>query len=118
MAAWMSSGVISSASAAMAAASSSAEVQHFFVHRLGLRHAGEGFDQILLQIAELQGFFRDFAQRHHRVLVIVTVDGQLLAAADIAGALGGQQHQLKPVGNFENAIFNGDAGHHSLQANF
>ena len=60
---------------------------------------------------------RDLAQRDDRVLVVVAIDRQLLAAADVAGALRGQQDELEAVGDLLDAIFDGDARHAlSLQA--
>ena len=61
-----------------------------------------------LQLDRLLG---DLAQRHDRVLVVVAIDGQFLAAAEVAGALGGQQDQLEAVGDLLDAIFDGDARH-------
>ena len=53
----------------------------------------------------------DLAQRHHRVLVVVAVDGDLRALRDQPGAVAGQQHQLEAVVDLVDAIFNGYAGH-------
>ena len=60
---------------------------------------------------QLDRLIGDFAQRDDRVLVVVAVDGQFLAAADVARALGGQQNKLEAVRNFLDAIFDGDARH-------
>ena len=67
--------------------------------------------EVLLDAAEVDGFVGDLAQRDHRVLVVVAVDGQLLAAAQVARALGGEQNQLEAVGNLLDAVFDGDARH-------
>ena len=68
-------------------------------------------DQVLLDAAEVDRLVGDLAQRDHRVLVVVAVDGQFLAAAQVARALGGEQNQLEAVGNLLDAIFDGDARH-------
>ncbi len=67
--------------------------------------------QVLLEPVELDRLLGDFAQGDDGVLVVVAIDRQLLAAADVAGALGGQQNQLEAVGDLFDAIFDGDARH-------
>ncbi len=63
------------------------------------------------------GLLGDLAQRDDRVLVVVAVERQFLAAAEVARALGGQQHQLEAVRDLLDAVFDGDARHAlSLQA--
>src|SRR3546814_6768080 len=47
----------------------------------------------------------------YRVFVPVTIDRQFRTARNLTSALTGQKHQIKPVGNLVNAIFNGDARH-------
>ena len=49
--------------------------------------------------------------RHHRVLVIVAIDGERRPGRHVAGALGGQHDQLEAVGYLENAILDGYARH-------
>ena len=53
----------------------------------------------------------NFTQSHNRILVIVAVDGQFLAAAQVARPLGGEQHEFEPVGNLLDTIFDGYARH-------
>jgi hypothetical protein len=60
------------------------------------------------------GFVGDLAQRHDRVLVVVAVDGQRAAGGDFARTMGGQHHQVEPVRNLVNAIFDRHAGHGHL----
>ncbi len=62
-------------------------------------------------LRQLDRLLGDFAQRDDRVLVVVAVERQFLAAAEVARALGGEQHQLEAVGNLLDAIFDGDARH-------
>ncbi len=65
----------------------------------GSGDAAQRFHQVLLQIRQRDGLIGDLAQCHHRVLVVVAVDGQLLATADVAGALRCQQDQFEAVGH-------------------
>ncbi len=53
----------------------------------------------------------DLAQRHDRVLVVVALERQLGARRHVARALRREQHELEPVGDFDDAIFDGDARH-------
>src|SRR6185437_6451538 len=57
------------------------------------------------------GLVGDLAQRHHRVLVVVALQGDLRPGGDIARTLGREQHQLEAVGDLEDAIFDGYASH-------
>jgi hypothetical protein len=68
-------------------------------------------DQVLLEIVGRQRLVGDFAQRHDRVLVIVTGNGDRRALADLTGAMAGQKHQFEAVVDLVDAIFNGYAGH-------
>ncbi len=68
-------------------------------------------DQVFLKLVEHDGLVGDLAQRHDRVLVVVAVERELRAAGDVARALRRQQHQLEPVRNLENAVFDGNARH-------
>ena len=78
---------------------------------LGLGRARQGLDQVLLQARQLHRLFRDLAQGDHGVLVVVAVERQLLPPGQVAGALGGEQHQLETVGNLLDAVFDGHARH-------
>ena len=73
------------------------------------------FDQALAQIVGALGFFRDLAQRHDGVLVVVAVHGDRGTGGNFARTVGGKHHQFEPVRNLVNAIFNGHAGHGTLQ---
>ena len=53
----------------------------------------------------------DLAQRHDGILVVVAVDGDRRAGGNHAGAVAGQQHEIEPVLDLLNAVFDGDAGH-------
>ena len=93
------------------------EVQHLLVRGLRLRRARQRLDQVLLDPAELDRLVGDLAQRDDGVLVVVAVDGQFLAAAQVARTLGGEQNELEAVRDLLDAIFDGDARHAlSLQA--
>ena len=52
-----------------------------------------------------------FAQRDHRVLVVVPLDGQRGAAGDLTRPLRGDQHQFEAVRDLGDTIFNGNARH-------
>jgi hypothetical protein len=119
MAASRSSGWNSSDSVGSCCASSSAEdvlvgrdeVQHLLVRRLGLRGAGQRFDQVLLELLQRDGLVGDLAERDHGVLVVVAIQGDLFAAGQVARALGGEQDQLEAVRDLLDAVFNGDTRH-------
>ena len=125
MAASRSSGEMSSFSTGSDAASSSAEMscRPKMFWSVGIRSstsssAGSGSGardsdliRSLSSLARRHRLPRDLAQRHDRVLVVVAIDRQFLAPAQVARTLRGEQHQLEPVGNFLNAIFDGDARH-------
>lgn len=68
-------------------------------------------DHRLRQFSRRHGLFSDLAQGDDRVFIAVTVQRQFGTAGNLARALSRQQHQVKPVGNLVNAIFNGDACH-------
>ena len=87
------------------------EVEDFFVGRFGLGRAGERLDEILLEAGQADGLVGDFTQGDDGVLVVVAVDGHLLAAAEVASALSGQQHQFEPIWDFLNAVFDRHARH-------
>ena len=87
------------------------QVQHFLVGWLRLRRAGQRLDQVLLDARQFDRLVRDFAQGDDGVLVVVAINRELFPAADVAGTLGSEQNQLEAIGNFLNAVFNGDARH-------
>ena len=68
-------------------------------------------DQVFLEIVRRERLVGDLAQRHHRVLVVVAVDGDLRALRDLPRAVAGQQHEFKAIVDLVDAIFNGYAGH-------
>src|SRR6185437_2168109 len=68
-------------------------------------------DERILQVVEADGLVGDLAQRHHRVLVVVALEGDLRARGDVPRALRREQHQLEAVGDLEDAIFDGYASH-------
>ena len=53
----------------------------------------------------------DLAQRHDRILVAVAIDGEVGPTRNLARALRGGQHQVEPVGNLVDTIFDGHARH-------
>src|SRR5687767_2945975 len=55
--------------------------------------------------------FGDLAQGDDRVLVAVAVDRQVGTPRDLAGALRCHQHQVEPVGNLVDTIFDRHARH-------
>ena len=87
------------------------QIQHFLVGRLRFRRARQRLDQVAFKARKIDRLIGDFAQGDHRVFVVIAIDRQLLAAAQIACPLGSKQHQLKAVGNAFNAIFDCDARH-------
>jgi hypothetical protein len=68
-------------------------------------------NQFLAQILRRNRRIRDFAQRHHRVFVVVAINCKLGTGRNHAGAMCGQQDQVEPVVDLINAIFYGDARH-------
>ncbi len=54
---------------------------------------------------------RDFAQRHHGGLVVFPLHRRFGAIGQLAGALGGHQHQLEQVRDVVERVFNRDTGH-------
>jgi hypothetical protein len=71
-------------------------------------------DQLLLEIVRGDGLVRDLAESHDGVLVAVAVDGQRRARGDQAGPVAGQQHELKPVVDLVDAVFDGHTSHGRL----
>ena len=55
----------------------------------------------------------NLAQRNDGVLVVVAVDRQRGARGDFTRTLGGEQHELKSVRDFDDTIFVGNARHFS-----
>src|SRR3712207_9506075 len=62
---------------------------HLLLGRLRLGDALEGLHEIGLERRQVHGPLGDLAQRDDGVLVVVAVERRLLAAADVARALGG-----------------------------
>src|SRR5690606_17940108 len=71
-------------------------------------------DQRFLELFRPHGLFRDFAQRHDGVLVAVAVDSQFCTARNLARTLRGKQDKIETVGDFVDAIFDGNARHRAL----
>ena len=63
-----------------------------------------------MQFVRQNGLFRDFAQSDDGVLVAVAIDRQFGPAGNFPRALSGEKDEVKTVGNFVDAIFDGDAG--------
>ena len=68
-------------------------------------------NQGFLKFYLIYGFLGDFAQRHDRIFVVISFDGQRRAGGNIADALRGDHNKLKPVGNLDNAVFHCYSGH-------
>ena len=68
-------------------------------------------DELLLEVVGSDRLLGDLAQGHDRVLVAVAVDGEGRPGRDQAGAVAGQQHELEPVVDLVDAIFDGDTSH-------
>ena len=79
----------------------------FFVYD----HALVATNEIFFQRVERNTFNGDFTQAYNRVFVVVAVDSQCSAGADLAGALGSHHDQFKTVLDFLDAVFNGNACH-------
>jgi hypothetical protein len=67
--------------------------------------------QLFLQVAGRDRLFGDLPQRNHRVLVVVAVERNRGAGGNHARAVGSEQHEVEPVLDLVDAIFNGDTGH-------
>ena len=65
----------------------------------------------ILAIIFAHRLIADLAQGYDRILVTITIDRKFAAAGNLPRALRGKQNQIKPVGNFVDAIFDGDARH-------
>src|SRR5688572_22055692 len=72
-------------------------------------------DQGFLEMLRLHRLLGNLAQSDNRILVAVAVDGQLGAAGNLPGALGRKKHQIEPVGDLVDAIFDGYARHEALR---
>src|SRR5262249_44787476 len=62
-------------------------------------------DEPFSQIVRRQRFLGNFAQGEDRTLIFIDVDCRGSAFVECAGAVGRQQHKLKAVWNFIDAIF-------------
>ena len=78
---------------------------------------GEGLDEVLLELRQLDGLLGDLTQRDDGVLVVVAIERKFFAAAQVARALGGEQDELEAVGDALNAVFDGNA-RHALNSGF
>jgi hypothetical protein len=68
-------------------------------------------NQLLAEVVGRNGQVGDLAQRHDRVLVVVALDGNRRAGRYHARPVTRQQHEVKPVFNLVDTVFNGNAGH-------
>ncbi|VFU08295.1 protein of unknown function [Methylocella tundrae] len=75
-------------------------------------------DEIFLEIVRRQSRIGNFAQRHDGILVIITVYRDMTSSCDHARPMAREEHELKPVFDLVDAIFNGDAGHRTLAPSF
>ena len=74
----------------------------------------QGVDELLLEVVRGDRLVGDLAQRDDGVLVPVAVDRQRRAGRDQAGAVACEQHELEPVLDLVDAIFDGHASHARL----
>ena len=68
-------------------------------------------DQAVFQRIDVNGFIGDFPQGDDGVFIVVAVDGNGRTRRNVFRALSRQQHQFKTIGNFFNAVFNGNSCH-------
>ena len=85
--------------------------RHFGLRLVDLDIFLQRVDQIFLEIAGRYRRFRDLAQRHDRIFVVVAIDGNLRPGRDHARPMARQQHEIEAVFNLVDAIFYGDTGH-------
>src|SRR5262245_23892761 len=67
--------------------------------------------EFLFEVGRRNGGLRDLAQRHDGVLVVVALDGDRGSRRDHPRTVTRQQHQIEPILDFVDAVFNGDPGH-------
>ena len=70
--------------------------------------------EVLAQMVRLKPAIGDLAQGDDRILVIVAMHRQRRAGRQHPCAVGGEEHEVKTVRHFLDAVFDGDAGHSSL----
>src|ERR1043166_5521956 len=70
-------------------------------------------DEVFLEVAGRDRLVGDFAQRDHRVLVVVAVHRDGRARGDHARAVTREKNEIEAVLNFIDTIFHGDTGHAS-----
>ena len=87
------------------------KVQFIFFRLVHFNVFLEAADKTFLKIIEFNRLGGDFAERHHRVLVVVALNGQGGAGGNIPRPMGCQHDQFEAVGNLENTIFNCNACH-------
>ena len=81
---------------------------------LGLVHldlALEALDGRFAQLVGGQRLLGDLAQRDHRVLVVVAVDGQRRAGGERPRPVRREHDELEAVRHLVDAVFDGYAGH-------
>ena len=71
----------------------------------------EALNHRLLELFWVDGLLGDFAQRDHRVLVVVPINGKRGARRNIPCTLGSRHDEIESIGYSEDAILNGNAGH-------
>lgn len=63
-----------------------------------------------MQFVGQNGFFGDFAQGDDRIFVAVTLKRQLGATGNLPRTLSGEKDEIETIGNFVDAIFDGNSG--------
>src|SRR3546814_20750618 len=59
--------------------------------------------------SDLDRLLGDLAQRDHRIFIAIAIERQIGAARDLPRTPRGEQHEIEPVGDFVDAIFDRDA---------
>ena len=82
--------------------------------RLGLINLDvtlHGVNQIFLNIFWRNRALGDFTQGDDRIFVVFALDGDRRSRGNRPRAVSGQEHELEPVRDFIDTIFNRHAGH-------
>src|SRR3546814_609940 len=74
-------------------------------------HLLQARDDRFLEMLRLDRLLGDLAQRDHRIFIAIAIERQIGAARDLPRTLRGEQHEIEPVGDFVDAIFDRDARH-------
>jgi hypothetical protein len=78
------------------------------------RHALQLLDQTFAKNTKINGLGGNLTKRNNRVFVVITIDRWQIPFENSACTLPSRQHKVKPVWDFLDAIFNGNACHEYL----